>query len=138
MAKRVFVTVPNIKGAWDTAYQIADAVIPLFRRAHPSPTPAASVCDACGDKGYVESEGGDGEGWPSKREIEACPRCAPTPAADADRVRIAELEAAVRNARRQLNDMQGDCVFYNLGSVLPEVVAEREAEALAALKSEGK
>lgn len=41
VAKRVFVTVPNIKGAWETAYQIADAVIPLFRRTHPSPPPAA-------------------------------------------------------------------------------------------------
>lgn len=53
------------------------------------------------------------------------------PAADADKLRIAVLENAIRNARRQLNDMQGDCVFYNLGSVLPEVVAQREAEALA-------
>lgn len=34
-------------------------------------------CAACGGKGYVEDEGGEGEGYPSKPEIEACACTAP-------------------------------------------------------------
>jgi len=106
---------------------------PLY--AHPSPTPAASVCDACGDKGYVESEGGDGEGWPSKPEIEACPRCAPPPAADADRVRIAVQNGV---ARSMAADDQWKELSPPARAVLMLNVCRHVNEALAALKSEGK
>ncbi|GEM_PF-2957667 len=32
----------------------------------------APACKKCGDKGYTEYEGGGGEGYPSRPEIEAC------------------------------------------------------------------
>lgn len=32
----------------------------------------APACNTCGGKGYTEHEGGEGEGYPSRPEIEAC------------------------------------------------------------------
>lgn len=47
----------------------------IMTLAAPLPPPPAA-CEACGGKRYIEHEGGDGEGWPSKPEIEACAQCA--------------------------------------------------------------
>jgi len=48
--------------------------------ASPPAREEAPACDNCGGKGYTEHEGGDGEGWPSKPEIEACGVCEEAPA----------------------------------------------------------
>ena len=112
-----------------------DELSDFITRAHPSPPPAA--CKACGGKRYIEHEGGDGEGWPSKLEIETCAQCAPPPAADEDRVRIAveEMADAVDffdsvKASSQTEQIAVGRDHWNR--------LEAAARAVAALRSEGK
>lgn len=45
-------------------------VVPLFSAA--PVREEAPACKTCGGKGYTEHEGGEGEGYPSRPEIEAC------------------------------------------------------------------
>lgn len=45
-----------------------------------TPRHEAPACSTCGGKGYTEHEGGDGEGHPSRPEIEDCPKCHEAPA----------------------------------------------------------
>lgn len=54
------------------------------------------ACKKCGGKGYTEYEGGEGEGYPSRPEIEAC-SCEEAPAAAGEDT---ELIAALRSMPR--------------------------------------
>ncbi|HYC66687.1 DUF551 domain-containing protein [Brevundimonas sp.] len=44
-----------------------------------APPVGSEACLSCGGKGYVEHEGGEGEGYPSRPEIEDCPSCTAPP-----------------------------------------------------------
>lgn len=54
----------------------------------------------------------------------------PSQQVETEGARIQILEGGIQEARRQLNDMQGDCVFYNLGVALEESAALKTLEAI--------
>lgn len=51
----------------------------------------APACKKCGGKGYTEHEGGEGEGYPSRPEIEACSCREEAPAEAGEREAIAAI-----------------------------------------------
>jgi len=55
-----------IREAWITLDVTAHRLAALATREE------APACNTCGGKGYTEHEGGEGEGYPSRPEIEAC------------------------------------------------------------------
>lgn len=81
----------------------------------------APACKTCGGKGYTEYEGGEGEGYPSRPEIEAC-SCREEAPAPMLRVAVEALE------RIATVDMGG-------GFLGAQACRQVAAQALAALQA---
>ena len=83
-----------------------------YGRGLPPLTPRheAPACTSCGGKGYTEHEGGDGEGYPSRTEIEDCPRCHEAPAEGAGE--FEDLKAANKDHCRAVNTLTLEAIEF--------------------------
>lgn len=97
----------------------------------------APACKKCGGKGYTEHEDGEGEGYPSRPEIEACScrKEAPAEAGDDELIerglRMIRAYDAVRDLRDALSATTARLSGYDWNAD-PEGLTKRQGHALAA------